>query len=116
MTMSTKFPKPKVGDTLYLVPDDYRERKLEVVVSKVGTKNFEIGDHRPQKFLIETWQQSATGGWYPRAKLYPSKEFYDAIQRRKNLWAKIIAFNGADLLGMDELEEMLSKLEGLKNG
>jgi hypothetical protein len=114
--MSTKFPKPKVGDVVYIVPNGFSNRGSlphEETVTYVGRAYFHVGSTQVH---LEDWAVYRGKGYSPIEQAYPSKAAYDSIQRCKALWAKIVNRNGSELLAELELQELLNKLDILKGG
>lgn len=108
-----KYPKPKIGDVIYIVPFDDRKEHYEATVTKVGTAFFYSGNPHERQVGLNTWRVSDPRGlerWGCVAAAYPSKETYDGIQRRKVLWAKIVNKDGSGILAEFELEDLLRRL------
>lgn len=105
-----KYPKPNIGDIIYIVPNQNLNRGAiprEETVTSVGRAYFNAG---ASKISIDDWGVFRGKDYSPIEEAYPSKETYDGIKRRKALWAKIINKNGSGILAEFELEELLRRL------
>jgi len=71
-----KYPKPKVGDMVY-IPKKGHRIATTVEVTKVGRKYFYLGySCNPTKVKIDSWDEATDYGT-PRT-VYPSEEEYQA--------------------------------------
>jgi hypothetical protein len=105
-----KYPKPKIGDTVYIVPNQNANRggtPREAVVTAVGRTYFNIGTG---KVNMNDWGVFRGKDYSPIENAYPSKDCYEAILRRKALWGKIVNRDGSELLTEPQLEELLKRL------
>lgn len=102
-------PKPKPGDSVWIVPSNRHGNPHWGTVEKVGNKYFYIKELPNSRFSIDDWREiSKYSAWY---KLYPSQEEYDRSLRRQKIWSEIERYarnryTVPDLLSDDDLQKI----------
>lgn len=98
------FTKIRKGDTVFVASDDprdFRSQREEKVLS-VGPKYITLDTRWKEKYYVETGSNKEWSTW----RIYPSREVYENIKRRKQLSISIerniskVIFNATD----DEVE------------
>lgn len=79
---------PKVGESVYYVPRDGREKPQWMRVEKVGRKWVELQFRR--RMDRETWVMEGSGSGYSSpGQCYRTKEEYDDVVSRNHRWGYI---------------------------
>lgn len=115
-TATMKFPKPKVGQTVFIVGRSRGDRTYTTEVLKVGPKYFTVELwHRLERFHLDTWGHDGKGFY----DAYPSADEYAANRNLSGLRARVqralrLAPNPAASLTQAQLEEVLAVLRKYK--
>lgn len=75
----------KVGDTVYIVSEDGRDKPYESVVKTVGRKYITLDSAYYAKFNKE----NGISVEWPQWRLYPSKRAYEVEQEKHNMMRSI---------------------------
>jgi hypothetical protein len=83
-----KAPDPAVGDSVYYVPRDPRNKPEWLRVEKIGRKWVDLQYHR--RMDRESWAMEGSGtGYSSPGQCYRSKEDHDAVVMRDRRWRAI---------------------------
>lgn len=103
--------KPKVGETYFLVPNDFRRQSTRYVsVNKVGKEYFYADGF---KFNKETFVQD-NGRYLPEYSLFDSEESYNINVKAKTCMKNLVHGGLLNMMTDDEIIELHEKLMNRK--
>ena len=97
----------KVGDTVYIVPSDSRDRPYESVVKTVGRKYITVDNGYYTKFNKENGINPEWSHW----RMYSSKQAYEAEREMNNMMRYITRNIDRCYFSREELESIYKQVE-----